>query len=526
MKSFRLTADTMERLTAKFRAFQEDRETIRSLLGDYIADYRRFRGTELARQEHLREKYARRAPQLSHLVWDDQDGLFWGVTDISILLGRDRSSVSRTLVKMTEAEGWGARLVALRRVIGKNEAAPVYAYGEGIFELIIDYYEEDYLLRFTKPRRGKSPGTDEAEEIRSFWNYMKMAAKSDPNYFLRDRDIESSVMPDIPPMSLKEALRVIFGKMFSLRASALFNALFALCYQLSRRWPALYPWFPAAAVLTFLLCILLLRRGKFDHSSIAGLGAGSLIFCLFWLVGSLSHEGLISLPGGKTIQVRDVKREADLVLTPVIAKDGTIIFHISTNSQDYVKMFYYRISPHEEYLSAVEAFHTHRDVGLKYSETLIPTGQSQGLVQMDVKYTDIQDAEYGPYTFTVDLEKARLEAQKKLTLEHMKKWIIVERRPKFGDSEKKATYVEVPPSILLDRLFGVISGIAYGINRETPDTRISVKEARHMASDEIPLLESDDDSVEYVSAQLIFMDGTSSEIRVFKKSEQVLFPLN
>ena len=105
LPKFNLTDDTMARLSAKFLEFQAERKTIRALLGDYAADYRRFKGSELARQEYLRERYASRMPRLSHLVWDDEDGLYWGPADIAILLNRDRSAVSRVLAKMTADEG-------------------------------------------------------------------------------------------------------------------------------------------------------------------------------------------------------------------------------------------------------------------------------------------------------------------------------------------------------------------------------------------------------------------------------------
>jgi hypothetical protein len=58
MNSFKLTPDTIERLTAQFKVFLSDREKIYILLGDYVADYRAFKGTALARHEYLREKYA------------------------------------------------------------------------------------------------------------------------------------------------------------------------------------------------------------------------------------------------------------------------------------------------------------------------------------------------------------------------------------------------------------------------------------------------------------------------------------
>ena len=151
---FNLTDDRMARLSAKFLEFQTDRRTIHALLGDYAADYRRFKGSELARQEYLRERYASRAPQLSHLVWDDEDGLYWGPADIAILLNRDRSAVSRTLAKMAADEEWHGCPCSAETSAGVR-STPLYAYRQEIFDLIVDYYEEDYLRRFIRPRRGR-----------------------------------------------------------------------------------------------------------------------------------------------------------------------------------------------------------------------------------------------------------------------------------------------------------------------------------------------------------------------------------
>ena len=56
MPVFNLTQDAISRLSAKFEEFQREREMVEDLLADYVADYSRFEGTTLARQEYLEEK--------------------------------------------------------------------------------------------------------------------------------------------------------------------------------------------------------------------------------------------------------------------------------------------------------------------------------------------------------------------------------------------------------------------------------------------------------------------------------------
>lgn len=517
MATFRLSNDTIERLTAKFKAFQEDREIVRSLLDDYVADYRRFTGTELARQEYLREKYARRAPRLSHLVWDDDDGSpLWGVADIAIVLGRDRSSLSRTLVKMQETDGWSARLVALRKLVGKSEVAPVYAYRKGIFDLVIDYYEEDYLLRFTKPRRGAPRAAEDEEEIRRFWNYLKMAERSHQEQCVRES--EPVELPDIPPMSLREALRLIFNKMFTIRAGALFTALFALFYELSGHWPGVYLGLPVVGVITFFLCILLLRRGKYDHSFIATLGAGTLIFSMLWLAGFLSREGLVHIPGGRTIWPPGTAQKPDLVLDPFVgSNDGFVTFQISTPGTSSVKQFYYRIKPDTHYHPTGPRSASAAHTDLKLLNSSIPAGLSEGVIQLDVKYIDIHDMEYGPYSFEFDLSKVRLDAFKKLLLESGDPWVVFSQMP-----GGKSAYVQLLPSIRRSGsvLRYAVTEIRYGVNKKKPDMNIPPEKAEERYSKGESLLKTDDDSIEYVSSQLLFRDGALSDVRIFAKKER------
>ena len=322
-------------------------------------------------------------------------------------------------------------------------------------------------------------------------------------------------------MSLKEALRLIFSRMFTLRAGALFSVLFALCYELSRRWPALHLWFPAAAVLLFLLCIPLLLRGKFEPASVAGLGAGALIFCLFWLVGSISHEGLIRIPGGNMVQARDIRREANLVLNPYVGNNGTIALEIATDARDIIKQFYYRVSPDTEYRSTGSTLQTNPVTGLKYPEPSIITGQTHGLIQLDIKYTDALDAEHGPYSFQFDLDKVRLEAGKDYFLKYADPWITVKRRMS-GTNEKFAvmiTFVKTDPSLFSDRAMETISAILCGVNSKTPVTEVPIKAVRNVGYLGSSLIETEEDTVDFISAQLLFRDGTSSDVRIFSKTE-------
>ena len=169
MASFTLPPDTMKRLTAQFKVFLSDREKIHTLLGDYVADYRSFKGTALARQEYLREKYAPRAPDFTHLVFDADGELYWGTADIAILLGRDSTTVTRMMRKIETLGGWRPRLCQLRR----PSKSGGHVYRTEIFDFIIDFYEEEYLQRFVAPRRGQAAGEEEAAEIYRFWSALK-----------------------------------------------------------------------------------------------------------------------------------------------------------------------------------------------------------------------------------------------------------------------------------------------------------------------------------------------------------------
>ena len=95
MAVFNLTDDEITRLRAKFEEFQRDRKKLHEILINYTADYRQLSGNNSERQEYLRGKYTPQAPKLSHLIFGDDNEIYWSVADISIVMGRNRSSITQ-----------------------------------------------------------------------------------------------------------------------------------------------------------------------------------------------------------------------------------------------------------------------------------------------------------------------------------------------------------------------------------------------------------------------------------------------
>ncbi len=118
-----------------------------------------------------------------------------------------------------------------------------------------------------------------------------------------------------------------------------------------------------------------------------------------------------------------------------MGNNGTIALEIATDARDIIKQFYYRVSPDTEIPLHGVHLQTNPVTGLKYPEPSIITGQTHGLIQLDIKYTDALDAEHGPYSFQFDPDKVRLEAGKDYFLKYADPWITVKRRMS-GTNEK------------------------------------------------------------------------------------------
>ena len=283
----------MHRLREKFSEFHRNREILSGILGDYTADYRQSGGNLLERQEFLREKYSKRVPKFNHLVWnDDDDSELWTAADIAIVLGRERSSVTRTLAKIERSEGWRSKLLAIRHLSKSENGLTIYSYTREIFTLIIDRYEEEYLERFANPRHGKS---QDITEIKRFWEYLRQSAESEKLRLTAEISPEIHELPDIPPMTWNDIMSLIWRKVFTVRTGTFFTVIFAFSFEIARRYSFTKPYFTAGAVIILTLSALMIRFRKWRVDVLSDVGAGALLFAILWTVG-ISSQGLYAAP--------------------------------------------------------------------------------------------------------------------------------------------------------------------------------------------------------------------------------------
>jgi hypothetical protein len=506
MVLFKLDADTIGRLTEQFREFMTDREIVHALLEDYVIDYRSFSGSTIDRYEHLKEKYRPLGPNLSHLAYIEEGVIYWSATDVSILLNRDSTSITRALRKIEGKADWCSKLNELRKLTEPNQ----YVYRDGIFDLLIDFYEEEYLQRFVKPRRGRAISDEEASEIYRFWEYQKSMVMVDKEAYLKSGVVTAShELPDIPPVSLKEIFRRITGKLFKIEVGAFFAVLVALGFELSRRFNAFYLWLPVISLLVFIFCVICIHRQKYNSDFLSNVGAGSLLFCSLWvaaLLAGIQNQN----PGNQPAVFPVVKSEnTKLVLEPAYGENA-YYFIIEVDDIQNVKEFFYCIKPDTEYRSTGFTRQIDSQTGLPRPSLNIPN-EKFGLMEIDVKYADLEGKEQGPFHFEYDLDQFEMDMMKEYVLSHVNKWINV------GHS-----YITLSSSLFINaRVCGVIEMVMYGINKESPDTPFILRlDEAGFSSGRNPweiLLEEEVIDVQYVSAQIFFKDGTSTDIRIYPK---------
>ena len=500
MQEFNLTDDEIQRLQLKFQEFKRDREKVYELLSDYVADYRQFEGTSTARYEHLQRKFLSKSPSLSHLV--SIDGSFlWSVNDISIILGRHRTTIQRTLDKLEKTEGWCAKLLALRETSKTTSGLKIFVYHQEIFDLILDIYEEEYLLRFSKPRRGNIENAPDIKEVRRFWNYLK------DYYSVHDFAVHDEKKIDIPPMSLKDILSLIWEKVFNIKISTVASVIFAVCFEIARRFFGVDIFFAIIPAVIALTCVLLIYRRKFSPDNLSNLGAGALLFMLLWISASLSVDRLKPEPE---------KIIPNIELTPVLAANYDINFNIQSNT-DNVKEYFYRISPDKSFHSTGFIRKINEKKSVSVPSPIIVGNRLEGIADIDVKFIDSNNNESSVWNFSVDMNSERFQLYKQFILNSEDAWIY-------------ANYFKVDDTIkirIIKTLFSPIARacvdeVIYSINNASLDIKANIKHLHYLdisgnVFDPYTISETEgkDANIKSIFSRVIFKDGSSSDIRVY-----------
>ena len=481
MPVFKLKKDTMLRLEKEFERFQKARKIIHENIINYLTDYRQFNGKPQDRKEFLERDYLPRTPDLNSLLFSDEENFLWNVEDIVILTGLSQPSISRILSKMKKSSKWFSKLLPLQVEAKSSNNNLVYAYHEEIFDLIIDYQEAKCLERFITPRRGEG---HDAKEILRYWNYLKI--KNCGAIAVINEELNE--VPDIPPMRLKDILKLMFRKMFTAKNFTVSTIIFAICFELARRFYFFIPVFAGVSSLIFAVSVLLLKFRRGSASLISDAGAVAMLLMMLWGLGLFS-DGVIYTPSGAMLTLND---DHSIILVPELERGRRITLTINSDFYDDFKEIYYRTSYSEKFKSTgFNDFH--------YPVLLveIESEAQHGILNIELKYKDTKSKEHGPFKFSFDMEKTRFEASKEFIFNRTQ-WLII-KNSQIIFNINVFNYAD-----------DVVDAVVYGFNTENPDKKIKITPQDSQISIDIP---SSIENFEYVSAYLVFKDGTKSETK-------------
>lgn len=500
MPDFNLSDEDIHKLKRRYSQFSKERKIIHGLVNSYVADYRQFEGSAGKRYEYLRKKYISQSPDLTHLIFNDGN-IKWSVYDISIVLGRHLTSIIRSIKKMENTESWCVRLLSLRENVKNANGRIVQVYQKEIFDLLLDLYEDEYLLRFSEPRRGDKDNAPEIKEVRSFWQYLKdMESFKDYSLYSHKKSL-----PDIPAMNWKDIIALMWEKVFNVRIWTVGSAVFAVCFEISRRFLGISLWPVIFSPLIIASCIILIhkRRGKPDILS--DVGAGAFLFMLLWISASFSVDRLYT--EDKTVA------EEKLYLSPVMHNE-TLNFYLSSNVRN-IKEYFYRISPDREFHSAGFMPEINPNTGSPYPKIVINGSDMKGTVYFEVKFIGPDDKESETKKFSFDIEEEKYRLYKQNIMRQDSAWITAGRVVFMNG--KEYTRIDIQPFLFTEQGRTYIDTIMYGFNKKIPDTRLNLAEYLHTLDPYDSYLTihfTEDDYIDFVSSYLIFKDGSSSDIRI------------
>ena len=472
MAIFNLTDDITKRLRAKFDEFQRERSKLHELIENYTADYRQFKGSSSDRQEFLSEKYSKRAISLSHLVFSDGE-VYWHIIDIALLLGHDQSSISRVISRMEKSDGWNARLLSLRKPAKSANGNNIFIYHQEIFNLILDKYEEEYLLRFAEPRRGDINNAPDIKEVKRFWEYLKSSANINLNIIQE--------LPDVPPMRLRDVIALIWRKVFNVKTMTITPVIMALCLWAAKYFPGAKILAFAAALLILITCIILIHRRVRLIDLLSDAGAFAVLFML------LFGAALITPVNNNAHNIS--------VVPELGIDDKELVFRITSDFYDDLKEIFYRFNPNKNFKST--GFND-----FNYPNLIIDQGRDnfEDIINLEIKYTDKSGQEHETLKFTFNAERELINLSKNFLINNFGSWLT-----KIYWPNKKLVAVNDFNKFNS----GIVKAVAYGVNTDKPDKIFVIPPKDAPQNARILNLDAD---TKFITSYLIFNDGTSSDL--------------
>ena len=209
---FNLSDEDTSRLRKQFRYFRSERRRIMVDSIKYIAAYR-----APYLPPELRKVYTGNEIPRCYFPFMIGDEFYWSVKNIALLTKKDRSSIVRTLQRMSSFDAWREKLSPLKRSELSERGREIDVYHQDIFDLLLDFWEEEYLMRFARPRHGDPQKAPSIDDLRLFWEYLKAEDSRQLRAF-----VGASIGAMPPPQSvipaggiastIAEVLRKIFRK--------------------------------------------------------------------------------------------------------------------------------------------------------------------------------------------------------------------------------------------------------------------------------------------------------------------------
>lgn len=245
------TPEQRHAMEKRCRWLMKTRKILEIRLAFYVRSYDKVDSEDpLGRREAMGE-LLNDDPTLSGLVSRGPVTL-WNQFDIALVMDRNQSNISRTLRDVKNGgkypEAWKRRMAECTH----EEDGKTAGYDERVFDLLLGCQEEDYLLRFFKPRRGTEPRSrEEEEQIRRFWEEEKRRAEADAGLLgLTERDVWALRLDhedegtDGGVQSLKDAVAELLRGMARWKGAWAVATLLSIYTELSTFFHNIYAWFP------------------------------------------------------------------------------------------------------------------------------------------------------------------------------------------------------------------------------------------------------------------------------------------